>query len=94
MRRLYKYAFVSVGIPRRSPLTLYGNGHNEHTSGDDTDKRTTMVKTLRADMDEEAFYEFKGLFGKLGATTNDEAIEELVSFYKEHEASEEDKIDE
>lgn len=49
-----------------------------------------MAKTLRADMDEDDFYEFKGLFGKLGAETNDEAIAELVSFYQEH-AEEEDE---
>ena len=47
-----------------------------------------MAKTLRADMDEDDFYEFKGLFGKLGADTNDEAIAELVRHYKETEANE------
>ena len=44
----------------------------------------TMTKNLRAEMGDEAFYEFKGLFGQLDVDTNDEAIEELVSFYKEH----------
>jgi len=47
-----------------------------------------MGKKLRADMTEEAFYEFKGLFGKLDADTNDEAIEELVRHYKETELGE------
>lgn len=44
----------------------------------------TMTKNLRAEMGEEAFYEFKGLFGQLDVDTNDEAIEELVMFYKEN----------
>lgn len=37
-----------------------------------------MAKTLRADMEEQAFYDFKGLFGELNASTNDEAIEGLI----------------
>jgi hypothetical protein len=53
-----------------------------------------MAKTLRADMDEDDFYEFKGLFGKLGADTNDEAIAELVRHYKDTEASKDDESDE
>jgi hypothetical protein len=65
--------------------------HNEYTSPDARDVQTTMAKTLRADMDEEAFYEFKGLFGKLGADTNDEAIEELVAHYKATSGEEDDE---
>lgn len=72
------------------PLALYRNGYNEHTSPDGCDTQTTMTKTLRADMDEEAFYEFKGLFGKLDADTNDEAIEALVEHYKQGEHDIED----
>jgi len=52
-----------------------------------------MAKTLRADMDEDDFYEFKGLFGKLGVDTNDEAIAELVRHFKETEANKEDESD-
>lgn len=36
-------------------------------------------------MSEEAFYEFKGLFGELDVDTNDEAVEELVKYYKQNE---------
>lgn len=76
---------LNVGRSTPVPLALYHNGYNEYTSSDGDDAQTTMAKTLRADMDEESFYEFKGLFGKLGADTNDEAIEALVEHYKKSE---------
>jgi len=44
-----------------------------------------MSKNLRADMDEEQFYRFKALKGKLGVTTNDEAIVELMDTYEADE---------
>jgi len=44
-----------------------------------------MKKNLRADMAEESFHRFKSIKGKLGASTNDEAIELLMDKYEEYE---------
>lgn len=35
-------------------------------------------------MDDDSFHRLKGLFGPLGAETNDEAIEGLMDFYEEY----------
>lgn len=73
------------------PKRLYRCGLYIGVQAHDGHATNSMTKDLRSPMAEDQFWRFKSLMGDMEASTNGEAIVELMDFYESHNGDSDDE---